>query len=50
MASKSIVVEEGVKVAMCDKASATGFSFPLTWRRSVVNWEMKSRWRISRGE
>jgi hypothetical protein len=29
MASKSIV-DEGVKVAIRDKASATGFSFPLT--------------------
>ena len=29
MASKSIV-DEGVKVSVCDKASATGLLFPLT--------------------
>ena len=50
MASKSMDGGEGVMEAIRDKASATGLSLPLTWRRLVVNWEMKSRWRISLGE
>ena len=36
--------------SMRDSASATLLSTPRTYRRSVVNWEMKSRCRHWRGE
>jgi len=33
-----------------DNASATKFASPWMWRMSVVYWNIKSNWRISRGE
>jgi len=33
-----------------DSALATTFSWPLMWRMSVVNCEMKSKWLNWRGE
>ena len=37
-------------VSKWDRASATGLPCPAMWRMSVVNWEIKSKWRTWRGE